>query len=372
MNQVNWHRFPLQFLSFHDNNLPAASSLLFPCPFPCTREKDALCTTTADPAQPCRLSWNQQEDECPSTTEANSLFNIHFSTDPQQPQVLSEQPAGWDCCRPGLLLGLAHVSPPAVQQVPVPAGPSQGCAWVCEYVIWVSTGTAWMDIWPGSQNLPFLLSSGNHPFLQAMEALDSLWKTHLCKFAGQNSNDAPFYSCESSLLFPAFHKGQNNCYLGQNLIPVLQQWTITTWRWCGLVFSLARWTENSDFSWGFSKEKSDFVKNLIEYDYLFLILLLHSVMTKYMKLNHISSHITAIKSRLQIIYDSPQCNIIYNTILVIPEKMEFRSLWDFPNLCVTAIGLFFIQPCFYEADTEQYKVNYGRKQDLRVCVNWVQ
>lgn len=36
--------------------------------------------------------------------------------------------------------------------------------------------------------------------------------------------------------------------------------------------------------------------------------------------NHISSHTKAIKSTLQIIYDSTQCNIIHNTILIISEK----------------------------------------------------
>lgn len=48
-----------------------------------------------------------------------------------------------------------------------------------------------------------------------------------------------------------------------------------------LFFAVARWTENNDFSWGFSKKKkSDFVKETIENDYFFLILLLHSAMTK--------------------------------------------------------------------------------------------
>lgn len=40
--------------------------------------------------------------------------------------------------------------------------------------------------------------------------------------------------------------------------------------------------------------------------------------------NHISSHTKAIKSTLQIIYDSTQCNIIHNTILIISEK-EWNS-----------------------------------------------
>lgn len=40
-------------------------------------------------------------------------------------------------------------------------------------------------------------------------------------------------------------------------------------------FAIARWRENSDFYWRFSKEKLDFVKDTTENDYFFLILLLH-------------------------------------------------------------------------------------------------
>lgn len=50
--------------------------------------------------------------------------------------------------------------------------------------------------------------------------------------AGQNLNVPPTYSCEATLFFFVvvfvFYSGLNNCFSGQNLIPVLQQWTIMT------------------------------------------------------------------------------------------------------------------------------------------------
>lgn len=102
---------------------------------------------------------------------------------------------------------------------------------------------------------------------------------------GQNSDVSPAYSCETTLLF-LFYKGLNNCYSGQNLIPVLQQWTIMTWRWFGFAFCCGKSHGQRIviFSLRISKEKSNFIKDTMENDCYFHILLLHSTTEKYMKL----------------------------------------------------------------------------------------
>lgn len=126
--------------------------------------------------------------------------------------MLGGAATGQGCCWALLLSALPSYSRSLSQQSHLRDVP--GCV-----NIW--SGGAWTDIWAGQPNSP----------LSAKQWLWKHWtlcgKAHLCKFAGQNPNGAPTWSCESSLLFPVLYKGLNNWYLGQNLIPVLQQWTIT-------------------------------------------------------------------------------------------------------------------------------------------------
>lgn len=130
--------------------------------------------------------------------------------------------------------------------------------WVAGSFWWVGQGSRTKKTGDNSGNfenkkrgekdlLACLMQQDLRIWLSALSAEQWLWKhwtlcgkAHLCKSAGQNSNVAPTYSCESSVLFPVVYKGLNNSYLGQNLIPVLQQWTIMTWECYGLVFCCSK------------------------------------------------------------------------------------------------------------------------------------
>jgi len=93
---------------------------------------------------------------------------------------------------------------------------------MCDCVIRVNIGAVRTDIWAGQPK-------------SSLSAESCLWRywspqgeVHLYKLCSQNSNVPPIYDCETSVSFLVFCKGLNNYYLGQNLIPVLQQWTIMT------------------------------------------------------------------------------------------------------------------------------------------------
>lgn len=132
------------------------------------------------------------------------------------PQVLSERHAWWSRHRMGLLFSPAcsssashHVHP---RDVP-------GCTniWL-GWLAWTTSGLGTGYEGPGHHGR----------MLMSAESV------------GQNSNVPPPYSCETSILFLVFYERLNNCYLGQNLIQVSQQWTIMTWRWFGFVFCCSK------------------------------------------------------------------------------------------------------------------------------------
>lgn len=192
----------------------------------------------------------------------------------------------------------------------------------------------------------FRLSNGSgccwhpSPFAECcLQSLRSLWRdAHLCKLCRPKFKCSPYLQLWSHSLFFVvvfvFYSGLNNCFSGQNLIPVLQQWTIMTWRcfgfdccfFSGVFFFLLFWSKPDllrieIFPWG-SQRKNPIL--------LMIPWRMIATFTFYCSapqhkniwnlFNHISSHTKAIKSTLQIIYDSTQCNIIHNTILIISEK----------------------------------------------------
>lgn len=158
---------------------------------------------------------------------AFSTFISQFSQNSSE--VLSEHCAWWSHHRSGLLFGLAGVCSQCAaglhSTMPV-LGMCLG-VWTCdqgERVIRVNAGTARMDSWAGEPKSP----------LSAERWLWRHWspwgEAHLYSLCRPKLNVPPTYSCETSLLFILFYKGLNSCSLGQNLIPVLQRWTVKIWK----------------------------------------------------------------------------------------------------------------------------------------------
>lgn len=195
-------------------------------------------------------------------------------------------------------------------------GIGSGCSWSCHQ---------------HSQNQPFL----QRPAYRVTSHHSGMLTC--ANSVGQNSDVSPTYSCETTLLF-IFYKGLNICYSGQNLIPVLQQWTIMTWRWFGFAFCCGKSHGQRAvmFPWG-SQRKNQILLKIPRRMIATFTFYCSNPQQKniWNSFNHISSHTKAIKSTLQIIYDSTQCNIIHNTILIILEKngipQPIRFFWPVCN-----------------------------------------